>query len=86
MDVEAPFTDDEVASLNAYQKSNLGHPYTCECGDHVILIATTDGWVCSRCAYTQTWCHDFTANWDWTRLKNHASGGYSNATAGKFDY
>jgi hypothetical protein len=85
MNVEAPFTDDEVASLNAYQNNDFMHPYTCVCGDHVKLIATTDGWVCKKCAYTQNWCHDFTANWDWIRLTGHASGGYSNAVAGKFD-
>ena len=68
MKIEAPFTDNEVASLNAYQKSRLDHPFTCVCGDHINLIATTDGWVCEKCAYTQDWAHDFMANWEWKRL------------------
>jgi hypothetical protein len=82
---EAPFTDEEVTSLNAYQKCADWHPFTCVCGGHRSLIATKDGWICNKCAYTQKWCHDFMANWEWTKLTDHVVGGYRNATAGKFD-
>jgi ribosomal protein S27AE len=63
--IKAPFTEDQVASLNAYQKSEFVHPFTCVCGDHIPLVATKDGWICNKCAYTQKWAHDFMADWAW---------------------
>ncbi len=63
--VTAPFTEEQVKSLNAYQKSQYVHPYTCVCGNHIPLIATKDGWVCKKCAYKQNWAHNFTADWSW---------------------
>lgn len=102
MTKKAPFTDEEIASLNEYQESGWGHPYTCGNGDQEILVATTDGWICKKCAYTQKWCHKWTADWEWKTMMlndpvfnlcnykggkdNHVVGGYSNAIAGKFDY
>lgn len=61
-----PFTEDQVASLNAFQVSGYMHPFTCgnECRPGV-LIAQTDGWHCSTCGYRQDWAHDFTADWSW---------------------
>lgn len=72
--IRAPFTQDQVWSLNAYQDSAPFHPYTCpnrtthpDDGrrDRGILIATTLGWTCPHCTYTQTWAHQWTANWTW---------------------
>lgn len=57
--ITAPFSDTEVTALNAYQEDGDGHPFTCICGDHVILIATKEGWICKNCAYTQNWA------WSW---------------------
>ena len=60
------FTDDEVKSLNEYQTSHVGHPFTCGngCGD---LIATKEGWHCPKCDYKQFWAHDFMKNGTWKR-------------------
>lgn len=60
-----PWDDDDVDALNTTQRSGIIHPFTCPSrgdGRHVIhdgdlgaLIATTDGWVCLSCNYTQDW-------------------------------
>jgi hypothetical protein len=43
--ITAPWTQEQVDCLNAYQKCGLVHSYTCnECGQD--LFATKDGWVC----------------------------------------
>ena len=61
MIVFAPWTKEQVDGLNRYQKSDLFHPFTCggEHGGDKVLVATEQGWVCGRCAYTQNWAHDF---------------------------
>jgi len=72
--INAPFTDDQVASLNAYQRSGAGHPFTCgnDCcpgareGERV-LEADRYAWHCPRCSYLQTWAHRFMANWSWKK-------------------
>ncbi len=68
----APWTPEQVERLNAYQRDGRYHAYTCggERGDkaHTAyatehgedngqLIATTDGWKCPVCKYTQKWAH-----------------------------
>jgi hypothetical protein len=54
----APFTEEQVAGLNAYQKATNIHPFTCgNDSSHPVLIASTDGWYCSACDYTQVWAH-----------------------------
>lgn len=67
--LQAPWPDDVVARLNTFQSGTQRgaptHPYTCaergdgahgwEGGDLGVLIATTDGWVCPYCSYTQAW-------------------------------
>jgi hypothetical protein len=70
--IHAPFTADQVASMNAYQKSGSGHPFTCgndNCpgaGDgERILVADTYAWHCPRCSYLQTWAHRFMGDWSW---------------------
>ena len=69
--LRAPFTDIEVLRLNTWQTRTTGgfegHPFTCpdrgdgrhgtEGGDLGVLIATTAGWVCPHCGYTQDWAH-----------------------------
>ena len=57
--IYAPFTREQVDYLNAWQKAGYRHPYTCTCGTD--LVATTRGWICKYCNYTQTWAHDFSA-------------------------
>jgi hypothetical protein len=66
--VFAPWSDDQVKSLNAFQRSAKVHPYTCG-GDvcHEVLVATMNGWVCRSCGYTQNHATDFSANWVWKK-------------------
>lgn len=71
--IEAPWTNEQVAALNEYQRSGRMHPFTCgnrgaeghRCdpewggGDKGVLRATAAGWICPDCDYTQNWAHDF---------------------------
>lgn len=55
----APWTEDQVAAINAWQASGVVHPFTCE-ADHArqqTLVAERDGWHCPDpdCSYTQDW-------------------------------
>lgn len=60
------WTETEVENLNRYQTSRAFHPFTC---DNAVcrtkeplfgnLTATTDGWICETCDYTQDWAHAF---------------------------
>ncbi len=73
---KAPWTEEEVANLNAFQESGRFHPFTCggaRCddahkayadehgGDYGQLVATADGWKCPVCDYRQDWAHPFMA-------------------------
>ncbi len=69
--VKAPWTDEQVMSLTAWQNNGYVHPYTCGQrdghpldpeGDYGVLVPTTDGWVCRHCDYTQEWAHDYSLN------------------------
>jgi hypothetical protein len=65
--IRAPFTDEQVENLNAWQKMGWIHEYTCgnkdkHPKDTGSLIATKKGWVCPYCNYTQAWAHDFAAD------------------------
>ena len=61
----APWTDDQVERLNAWQNNVHVHPFTCayrgvkphpwKGHDRGILIATNKGWICEFCDYTQDW-------------------------------
>lgn len=61
--VVPPWSSDQVAALNAFQRSGRFHPFTCgQRASHVgddILVATGGGWVCPHegCGYTQKWAH-----------------------------
>lgn len=66
--LKAPWTEEQVRTLNIHQTNPLNHPYTCG-GDRKshpdgegVLEATRDGWRCPYCGYRQDWCHDFFAN------------------------
>jgi hypothetical protein len=66
--VVAPFTEDQVNSLNDYQTIGPYHPFTCGNDNchHITLIATRDGWECPNChKWRQNWCHPFMADWSW---------------------
>jgi hypothetical protein len=69
--VRAPFSSEQVESLNAYQMAGRFHEFTCGAGH--VLRATPGGWLCDHCpAYRQDWCHAFMADWSWRRS---AAGG-----------
>jgi hypothetical protein len=67
--IHAPWTDKQVAALNASQEAYTRHPFTCgrrdlpghkwDKGDLGVLTATTNGWVCESCGYTQDWAWAF---------------------------
>jgi phosphoglucomutase len=71
--IDAPFSDEQVAALNHYQRQGFFHPFTCgeDDAEHVeyaeanrdrhvgLLVASRDGWHCPVCQYTQTWAHRF---------------------------
>ena len=69
--VRAPFTPEQVNSLNAYQFSGIFHEFTCgndACpgtSDQRVLYALEDGWHCRACSYTQDWAHRAMADWSW---------------------
>ena len=67
--IEAPWTDDQVASLRAFQRCGYVHPFTGTRGpngEETILIATRDGWIESpEGPVVQTWAHAFMADWTW---------------------
>jgi hypothetical protein len=60
--IKAPFSQVQVFFLNKFQETRRFHPFTCG-GDgcRANLVATTDGWRCPNCDYTQDWAHDFMA-------------------------
>lgn len=65
--IEAPWDDETVERLNAFQNRPNTHAFTCRNrndGAHVELrptadlgqlIATPAGWICADCDYTQGW-------------------------------
>lgn len=62
--VEPPWSDDQVASLNAYQASDFVHPFTGQQG--ATLRATAAGWVeHDGGPVVQKWAHQFMADWSW---------------------
>lgn len=53
--IVAPWTDDQVSSLNAFQAEGRMHEFTCNWGHYCLvrsLTATKDGWVCKGAALT----------------------------------
>jgi hypothetical protein len=64
---KAPWSLEQTQHLNDFQHASLYHPFTCRNrgdGEHEgegLLRATTDGWVCPSCDYTQDWAHPFMA-------------------------
>lgn len=62
--VRAPWTEEQIERLAAWQLNPAVHPYTCGNrddhpmdpeGDYGVLVPTENGWVCRHCDYTQDW-------------------------------
>lgn len=74
--IYAPFTDDQVESLNAYQKSEVFHPFTglnvlAPEGEDDILVATPSGWISNLDpSYTQNWAWVWMGDWSWKEIFN----------------
>lgn len=73
--VNAPWTLEQVASLNGYQYSGVFHDFTCGGTKHKrgspTLLARTTGWVCpdASCRYRQRWAWRWMADWSWRQAK-----------------
>jgi hypothetical protein len=75
--IQAPWTEEQVAALNAFQQRAPFHPFTCGYrDDHYaanqgILVATTTGWVCPYrgCQYTQDWASPFMMDPHWVTCR-----------------
>ena len=71
--VYAPFTLDQVRSLNAYQNAFAYHPFTHDNSvmpEHLddVQVATEAGWICPNCGMLepiQTWAWEDMADWSW---------------------
>jgi hypothetical protein len=62
MQIEAPWTDEFIEALSAWQRAGFVHEYTCG-NDHPgdrTLYPTREGWRCTSCSYKQTWAHNTT--------------------------
>jgi len=65
--ITAPWSVEQVASLNNYQNIGWMHPFTCPNhaddahNEHPYLRATPEGWQCDACPYTQDWAWQFMA-------------------------
>lgn len=68
---EAPWTAEQVESLNAFQNHGMFHPFTGKRkpnGDKTVLIATPEGWrETPEGPVVQTWAHDFMENGEWKK-------------------
>lgn len=65
--LDAPWNDEQVASLNGYQRAGYVHPFTYGEGEEKVdLVATRDGWIARDGGpVVQTWAHAFMADWSW---------------------
>jgi len=68
--VNAPFSEDQVKSLNEYQTSGCFHEFTCgntKCRD--ALVASETGWKCPTCGFDdQKWAWSWMTDWRWKEL------------------
>lgn len=69
----APWTTDQVESLNAYQKDvPAGNRYLCEfkSSSHKPLLATGAFWECPDCHYRGYWAYSIALDWSWRKRIN----------------
>jgi hypothetical protein len=58
--VKAPWTAEQVDTLNRFQNLGYVHEFTCG-NDHEgsrALVATRAGWICPNCDYRQDWANE----------------------------
>ena len=52
----APWNDEQIEALEAWQANPQVHPYTCgRDSSHASLVPMRGGWRCPDCDYTQNW-------------------------------
>ena len=62
--ISAPWSEDQVNSLNTYQGAGVMHPFIGPSGE--VLIATPDGWVTQKDGpVVQDWAWNWMADWQW---------------------
>lgn len=66
--VLAPFTTDQMISINDYQLHGPFHSYTCKNNSRHLLMAYANGLSCDFCSYIQDWVWDWTANGHWRKM------------------
>lgn len=61
--LDAPWTPEQVAAIEAYQKRDDAHPFTCPDHSDRPLSVLPGFLYCAvhDCAYTQRWVHDWMA-------------------------
>jgi hypothetical protein len=63
--IEAPWSDEQVRSLNRYQHADPTRAFVCPIehdGDR-LLFATKYGWVCRGCDYVKLWALRYMTRW-----------------------
>ena len=66
--VLAPFTTNQMISINDYQLRGPFHSYTCKNNSRHLLMAYANGLSCDFCSYSQDWVWDWTANGHWRKM------------------
>lgn len=69
-----PWTSTQTTSLNAYQMSEVFHPYTCDVHTDRRLNATLNGWRCpvKDCDKAPGWAWQWTADNAWRAILEEA--------------
>lgn len=65
--LEAPWSEDQVKSINDYQSSGSKHPALCP-NDLGVLQATLTGLYCPECSYFTETVPEFMADESWREL------------------
>lgn len=74
--VYAPWTGEQVISINYYQSYTAFIPKRCPTQHYSrfpALVATPDGYICPLCDFKQNWCGSFEANGYIAWIKDHES-------------
>ena len=67
MFLNAPFTDDQVKSINTFQRiADLFSVMKCSCGG--VLYATEEGLSCKSCSDSTEIAPLFVTNWSWNKF------------------
>jgi protein-arginine kinase activator protein McsA len=66
--IQAPFSVDQIKSINRYQSDNRTSHLACEkCGSK--FYANEQGLLCGNCFNTSVYVPKFTSNWAWSKFK-----------------